>query len=204
MAYSTASVLRDFEEDGTCYLELRTTPRTSIHMTKAQYVSTVLDCIQSYKSSTMSTNLILSVDRKNSASEAMEVVDLAIRNKNYGVVGVDLCGDPSRSCSVDTFKEAFTKARAFGLGITLHFAEVPESSTEEELQMLLSFRPDRVGHVIHVNERVEETLAEKHIGLELCLSCNIKAGMIEGGYDSHHFRYWWLKEHRGPIALCVS
>ena len=109
---STLDVLQAFERDGVMYLELRTTPRSgpgkgsqrhhaSIiltsrqDMTKDTYVRTVLNAIAEFNRSSkiMKTSLILSMDRRNTFEQAMEAVDLAIKYKDLGIVGVDLCGD---------------------------------------------------------------------------------------------------------------
>lgn len=42
----------------------------------------------------MKTFLLLSIDRRDTIQKAAECIDLAIRYKDRGVVGVDLCGDP--------------------------------------------------------------------------------------------------------------
>jgi adenosine deaminase len=148
----------------------------------------------------MKTNLILSIDRRNDPETAMQVIDLALAYRSKGVVGVDLCGDPAVG-DVSIFEPAFTRARKEGLKITLHFAEAPQSSTPKELWTLLSFKPDRIGHVINVPEDVKEEIVKRKLGLELCLSCNVHAKMITGTYGDHHFGWW-----RGtgcPIALSV-
>jgi adenosine deaminase len=195
-------VLRDFRDDGVRYLELRTTPRENIEngITKEVYVSAVLDCINDFGRDEMSTYLILSVDRRNTAEQAMETVDLAIRHKGRGIVGVDLCGNPAKG-DVSIFRAAFAKAKANGLKVTLHFAEIPESSTIEELQTLLSYHPDRLGHVINVPARIKEKIRELGLGLELCLSCNVHAKLTQGGFADHHFAEW--KDSTCPISLCV-
>lgn len=203
LKFSTTSVLQDFMDDGVIYLELRTTPREipSRGITKDDYVSAVLDCIEDFGKDKMSAHLILSVDRRNTEIEAMEVVDLAIKYKSRGVVAVDLCGDPSQG-DVLLFRAAFARAKHQGLKLTLHFAEVPSSSVEEELMTLLSYEPERIGHVIHVSESVKKEIAARKLGLELCLSCNVHAKLIPGGFSDHHFGYW--RDKRCPLILCVS
>ena len=199
--YSTNSVLQDFKDDGVVYLELRTTPRYSEFVSKEDYVGFVLECLDDFEGrEAMPTYLILSIDRRNTASQAMEVVDLAIRYRERGVVGVDLCGDPSKG-DVSIFKAAFTKAKQHGLKITLHFAEVSASSSELELETLLGFGPDRLGHVIHVPEQMTHEILRRRIGLELCISCNVQASLTEGGVGEHHFGWW--KDRECSIALCV-
>ena len=185
------------------YLELRTTPRAipSAGITIDSYVETVLKSISDFNESNhMRTNLILSIDRRNNLPTAMSVVDLAAKYKSRGVVGIDLCGDPSLG-DVSIFKPAFEAARTQGLKITIHFAEAPQSSTDIELWTLLSYKPDRIGHVINVPPDVKQEIIKRRLGLELCLSCNVHARMITGTYGDHHFG-WWQKTGC-PIALSV-
>lgn len=201
--FSTNSVLQSFQGDGVVYLELRTTPRAipSAGITKDSYVQLILSCISSFESSSMKTKLILSIDRSNSAQEAMDVVDLALKYRSQGVVAVDLCGNPAKG-DVSVFREAFRRAKEEGLKITLHFAEAPQSSTDTELRTLLSYEPDRIGHVINVPDDIKNVIITRKIGLELCISCNVYAKMITGSFGDHHFGYW--KDKGCPIILCVS
>ncbi|KAE9969819.1 hypothetical protein EG328_006655 [Venturia inaequalis] len=174
--FSTLKVLADFEADGVIYLELRTTPRAipQHNITKQKYVETVLDCIEKYEldpEHRLHTGLILSVDRRNTLEQANEVVELAKAFHNRGVCAVDLCGDPAR-IPIDHLAPAFEKARKAGLKVTLHFAEAPVSSSDKELWMLLSWQPDRLGHVINVHDELKRDIVKREIGVELCLSCN--------------------------------
>ncbi|KAJ5915687.1 Metallo-dependent hydrolase [Penicillium verhagenii] len=212
LAYATNSVLQDFHNDGVRYLELRTIPRASpnTQITREEYLTTVLDTISAFKRSTanktpneqMSVFLILALDRGNTtAAEAEEIIDLAIANKSRGVVGVDLCGNPTQG-DVTIYRDAFARAKAHGLGLTLHFAETPASGGRDELAALLSFRPDRLGHVIHVPDDVKAEIVKRGLGLELCMSCNVHAKLIDGGFLDHHFGSW--RHEDCPIALCTD
>ena len=196
-------MLQDFEDDGVVYLELRTTPRAiaSEAISKSLYVDTVLSCIEGFESSKMQTKLILSIDRRNSASEALEVLELAIKYRSRGVVGIDLCGDPSKG-DVSVYKDTFAKAKALGFGTTIHFAETPASSSRVELETLLSCQPDRLGHVVNVPEDLKREITRRGLDLELCLSCNVLAKLTTGGFPDHHFGYW--RDKGCSIALCVS
>lgn len=207
-------MLRDFAADGVVYLELRTTPRALPRsgLSKEGYVEAILAVIREYESSQaaaaaaaapgdpsattqqLHTRLILSVDRRNTPAEAAEVVSLAQRLQPLGgVVGVDLCGDPLRA-GVELLQPAFEAARATpGLGVTLHFAEAEASGSDAELMMMLrEWRPHRIGHVIHLSAEVKREVAAYPggLGLELCLSCNVRAGMVSGGFEGHHFGEW--------------
>lgn len=199
-------MLSDFQADGVVYIELRTTPRaiSSRSITKDDYVRTILNVLQKHnadENNTMRAFLILSVDRRNTEAEAQEVVELALRYQADGVVGVDLCGDPAKG-EVSLYTDAFARVKAAGLKITLHFAEIAESGTDEELSTLLSWQPDRLGHVIHVNSAFKDRIEKENIGVELCMSCNVHAKLITGTYSDHHFGFW--RQTRVPVALCVS
>lgn len=191
-------MLHDFAADGVVYLELRTTPRAlpKSGLSKAGYVEAILAVIREYEESSSSplhTRLILSVDRRNTLEEAAEVVDLARRFQPQGVVGVDLCGDPLRG-GVEALQPAFEAAHAVpNLGVTLHFAEAEASGSDAELLMMLhEWKPQRIGHVIHLSDTVKREVAAYPggLGLELCLSCNVRAGMVSGGFEGHHFGEW--------------
>lgn len=195
ISYTTTSVLDDFQSDAVVHLELRTTPRAipSANITNARYIDIVLSCISAHNASQppsgMHTSLILSVDRRNSLQEALHVVDLAVARRAQGVVGLDLCGDPARG-PVAVFAPVFAKAKAAGLKVTLHFAEAPVSASDEELWTLLSWGPERIGHAIHVKEELKREVVRRRIGVEICLSCNVHARMITGGFGEHHLGWW--------------
>lgn len=198
-------MLDDFQADGVVYLELRTTPRAipEQNISKDGYCRAVLNILREHNanpSSTMRAFLILSVDRRNTAVEAEHVVDLALKYQSAGVVGVDLCGNPAVG-QVHIFTAAFKRAKSAGLNITLHFAETEASASDLELETLLSWEPDRLGHVIHVKDELRKRIEEQNIGVELCLSCNVHAKLITGTYSDHHFGMW--KEMDVPLALCV-
>ncbi|CAG5180811.1 uncharacterized protein ALTATR162_LOCUS9437 [Alternaria atra] len=204
--YSTKAVLQDFQHDGVVYVELRTTPRAipGENVTKENYVKTILDQIKAHNhdaNNTMRAFLILSIDRRNNTTEAEEVVDLAIKYQSAGVVGVDLCGDPAKG-DVRIFGDSFARAKAAGLEITLHFAESETSASDLELQTLLSWQPNRLGHVIHVKEEFRKIIEQHGTGVELCLSCNVHAKMITGTYSDHHFGMW--RNSSVPVALSTD
>lgn len=205
--YSTRSVVRDFARDGVAYVELRTTPRAmpNAGLDKAGYVSAVLRAMEAAQREepALRARLILSIDRRNSREEAHEVVALAKKFRSRGVVAIDLCGDPTKG-DVSTFTGAVQEAKAAGLKVTIHFAEAEASASDAELSTIMSWMPDRLGHVIHVPAAVKRQIATRTgIGLELCLSCNVHAKMIVGSFEAHHFGEWWRVE--GPIVVpCVG
>ncbi|KAJ6118396.1 adenosine/AMP deaminase domain-containing protein [Penicillium samsonianum] len=184
--YATASVLEHFLADGVVYLELRTTPRATAHLSAEAYVRLLLDTIAAFEvghAESMHTRLVLSIDRRQTLESAEATLELAtrLRIEGHGVVGLDLCGDPSArpGGEVALFTPVFEKASSEGLGVTVHFAEAKASSSREELKTLLGWNPGRLGHVIWKDDESKMEIAQRGLCLELCLSCNVQAGMTD-------------------------
>ncbi|CAG8957082.1 hypothetical protein HYFRA_00009283 [Hymenoscyphus fraxineus] len=205
---TTLSALHSFASDGVIYLELRTTPRAipSTNITKDLYISTILSTLHAHNTtSPMHSRLLISIDRRNTPAQAAEALALALKYRDRGVVGLDLCGDPSKG-DISIFAPVFQRAKEEGLGIALHFAEMG-GRDEEELEVLLGWGPDRLGHVIHVKEGMRREILRRGVGVELCLSCNVLAKMMRDGtegYGDHHFGWWWREGGGRGIAVSVS
>ncbi|KAG1723271.1 Metallo-dependent hydrolase [Suillus lakei] len=143
VATATRAVLQSFlnptgdgsESPQCAYLELRTTPRTTTHMTRERYLIAVLDEIEMYPATQAA--LIVSVDRRMGDLDVEECVSLAIEMKNRGrrVVGIDVCGDP-RSGDMQPFTQHLSRAKDAGLGLTVHIAECTENTAEDSLTLL--------------------------------------------------------------------
>ena len=218
IAYATRSVVEDFRRDGVRYLELRTTPRNipDAGISRAEYVRIVLEALTQYHKAQLASgtkgadlievHLILSIDRTMSASEADEIVSIAASHAQPSlspspnrtidlprVLALDLCGNPTKG-DVSIFTPSFLRAKTLGLNTTVHFAEVPASSTWAELTTLLSWSPDRLGHCCNIPADLKAVIKERKPGLELCLSCNVLAEMTQGGFEAHHFGEWVATE----------
>ena len=124
-------------------------------------------------------------------------------------MGIDLCGNPSVPISIPALGPLIARAKAAGLAFVTHFAETKHSASDEELEGLLKMGPRRVGHVVHVGKEMRQRIADLGIGVEMCLSCNVLAGLTEGGWEGHHFLDWWSgaadRDVETPnVVLCVS
>jgi adenosine deaminase len=164
-------------------------------------------------------HLILSIDRTMTASQAEEILSLAEKYQHLSakrprppstststpltsptILGLDLCGNPTKS-DISLFTPTFLRAKhSPTLSTTVHFAETPTQPTSDELTTLLSWSPDRLGHVINIPADLKAIIKERKTALELCLSCNVLAGMTQHGFGGHHFGEWWA-DSACPIAL---
>ncbi|PFH48282.1 hypothetical protein AMATHDRAFT_76807 [Amanita thiersii Skay4041] len=202
LAYATRAVLADFldgERPQCAYLELRTTPREMKEMTREEYLRAVLEEVERYPSERAA--LIVSLDRRMNAEIMGQCVDVAVKLRREGrrVVGVDLCGDPTAG-DVNSFAEAFERARSAGLRITLHIAETIHNSEAETLK-LLSFKPTRLGHATFLNTDSKRIVHEHRICIEICLSSNLLCRTVSM-LDEHHIRYYI--HHGHPVAICTD
>ncbi|KIK23233.1 hypothetical protein PISMIDRAFT_100779 [Pisolithus microcarpus 441] len=179
------------------YIELRTTPRATAHMSRHTYLTTVLDEVEKFSADQAA--LIVSIDRRMSEADAKECVDLAITLRAAGrrVVGLDLCGDPEKG-DVVTFEKHFKRGKDAGLGVTLHIAEAKASTTAESLA-LLGWRPDRLGHATFLSDE-HKALFFADPCIEICLTSNFITKTVQS-LESHHIRYYLANDH--PIAICV-
>ena len=91
---SSSSAAPTFAPAAAVYIELRTTPRETPHMSRRVYLETVLDEIEAR--SPDAAALIVSLDRRMTPDVAREVLELAVQLRREGrrVVGLDLCGNP--------------------------------------------------------------------------------------------------------------
>ncbi|EMD41470.1 hypothetical protein CERSUDRAFT_146455 [Gelatoporia subvermispora B] len=189
----------DSDASEAAYLELRSTPRETPAMSRAAYIEAVLAEVERYPPERAA--LIVSLDRRMSPAVAEECVDAAIRLRRAGrrVVGVDLCGDP-RAGDMALFAPYFKKAKAAGLGLTLHIAEI-EDFPPEETQRLLSFEPDRLGHATFLDDAAKALVHARRTCIEICLSSNLICKTVPH-LDAHHIRYYL--QHGHPINICTD
>ncbi|XP_059060096.1 adenosine deaminase-like protein [Achroia grisella] len=204
---ATCLTLQEFQADGCCYIELRSTPRNTPHMTKEQCVAAILQGIQ--KSSLqhpMESRLIISINRSSNKDEVEEIADLAIefhRKQPELVVGIELSGNPTVG-EFKMFVPALTRAKLAGLKITLHCGEV---CNPKEILEMIEFRPDRIGHAICIHPKYGGTkeiwtaLCKSSIPIEVCLTSNVNTKSVPS-YDSHHFKL--LYDAGLPIAISTD
>lgn len=222
----TKEVIEDFAAENVVYLELRTTPKRNdvIGMTKKSYTEAVLEGIRAVSTvevdivphnlgrgnngsisnlcnGTMKkkiyVRLLLSIERRETTASAMETIELARDMKNLGVAGIDLSGNPSVG-EWETYLPALRFAREQGFPITLHCGEVPNS---DEIQAMLDFHPERIGHACFFGEEEWRKLKSLKIPVEICLTSNIRTESISS-LDVHHFADLFNAQH--PIALCTD
>ena len=116
----------------------------------------------------------------------------AIRYRSRGVVGVDLAGSENDALELgpqlDAYAELFARARASGLGVTVHTGETALTGAAGLLQVLERWQPDRIGHGIAAatSEEAMRKLVERGTVLEVCPSSNLRTRVVSGLPELRH------------------
>ena len=80
------------------------------------------------------------------------IVRKAERYRDRGVVGIDLAGPEQHTLEfggdVDRYHDLFARARAAGLGTTVHTGETSHTGADGVVAVLEKLQPDRIGHGI--------------------------------------------------------
>ncbi len=123
--------------------------------------------------------LILMMDRMLSFKQNKIILEKAIKYKKAGIIGVDVAGPERKKFDMKKYKPLFEKARAAGLGITIHSGE---AGTLEELRYVVNeIKPDRIGHGILCvkDKKIMQAIVENNITLEICPSSNIHNSVVK-------------------------
>jgi adenosine deaminase len=112
------------------------------------------------------------------------IVKKAIRYRARGVIGVDLAGSETHALElgkeVDDYAALFARARAAGLGVTIHTGETPLTGAEGLIAVLDRWKPSRIGHGIAAanSEEALRKLVERKTVLEICPSSNLRTRVL--------------------------
>jgi adenosine deaminase len=125
----------------------------------------------------VTAGLILMMDRTFDRRQNEVIVEKAMRWASRGVVGVDIAGPRpgGRRYDYTAIAPMVEKARAAGLGVTIHVGEEGATGAEEIGEVVESLRPDRVGHGILAARDPElmRLLREASVTLEICPTSNL-------------------------------
>ena len=135
----------------------------------------------------IAVGLICILQRTKSIQENANWVDFALNHK-HGFTALDLA-DNEVDFDPEPFIPLFTKAKKFGLGITVHAGEPRIPGISKNIFTAINeMGATRVGHGLQAieNPKLIEFLAEKEIPLELCPTSNWLTGATLS-YEKHPF-----------------
>lgn len=112
------------------------------------------------------------------------IVRKAEKYRGHGVIGIDLAGPEQHRLElgqdVDRYRDLFARARAAGLGTTVHTGETTHTGAEGVLAVIEKLKPARIGHGIAAAQSDEamRKLVERQIVLEICPSSNLRTHAV--------------------------
>jgi adenosine deaminase len=144
--------------------------------------------------------LILMMDRTFPLELNAVIVEKALHYRTRGIIGVDIAGPPNPAFSYRDCAGLVERARAAGLGVTIHTGE--EGRVEDMWEVVEHLRPSRIGHGIlcAYDERLMDEVARQGITLEICPTSNLRTRAVRG-LEELRFILTTLKARGVPFTI---
>lgn len=193
----TLALCQSMEKDGVVYAEIRTGLK-DLGNGQEGYLQSVLSGIRQGTSDKFQARLLLSLQRASSLAVAKSTVDLAIKYRKQGVVGIDISGD-STIGQIETIIPELLRAREEGLFLTLHIGESPKE--QGQLEILETLKPDRIGHAVHLSQDALDWVLANRIPIEICPTSGVLVQMVDD-YSSLPGLSYFAQGH--PTVICTD
>jgi adenosine deaminase len=166
---------------GTIYVEFMLSPPDLIEhgiSFEQQLVALEAAWVRSRRDCGIESRLIVTAVRHHGPLAARDVAEMVATTRHPYLVGFGLVGDEA-SFETREFVSAFDIAKNAGMKLTAHSGEHRPAASIPEAVRLLSL--DRVGHGVRAVEdrEVLAFIAERGIGLEICISSNLALGLYK-------------------------
>ncbi|QCG46710.1 adenosine deaminase [Aeromonas schubertii] len=186
VAYENAE---DLLRAGIDYAELRFSPAymAMAHKLDPQgVVEAVVDGVRAgCRDFGVQANLIGIMSRTFGTEQCRRELEACLAHAN-ALVAIDLAGD-ELGFPGELFTDHFRRVRDAGLRVTVHAGEA--AGPESMWQAIRDLGAERIGHGVKAIEdpRLMEFLAERHIGIESCLTSNVQTSTVES-FERHPIR----------------
>ncbi|OQY39619.1 MAG: adenosine deaminase [Spirochaetaceae bacterium 4572_7] len=162
-------LVEDLAKEGTIYAEIRVAPIQHLKegLTSNEVIEAILAGFKRAEDNyPIKVRLLLCAMRHLPPIESDFLIDMALKYKNQGVVGLDLAGDEA-GFSALLFKDFFKKATEKNIPFTIHAGE---AVGVDSIISAIELGAKRLGHGVRAfeDENVMETLRQKEICLECC------------------------------------
>jgi adenosine deaminase len=137
-----------------------------------------------------SSLLIFDMVRNLGVEPAFHDIELALRCRQFGVIGIGLGGDEANFTARD-FADAYARAGRSGLALTAHAGEAAGPESVEDAVLLLG--ATRIGHATAAVQQASTLalLRARQISVDVCLTSNEITGA-------------WNKSHAHPLRAFID
>ncbi len=187
--------VEDLAADGVAYAELRFAPLS--HLSAGLSPDEVVEAVtvglaEGERATGCVARTIVCGIREDDPVSTVAAAQLAVAWKDRGVVGFDLAGNEF-DFAADLHTDAFSIARAGGIGVTVHAGEM--AGCESIAVALQAAAPSRIGHGLHLIDDcvvdggritslgpIAAEVRERGLMLEVCLTSNSCLGTPVGDH----------------------
>ena len=174
-------VLQNFISDNVIYIELRSSPKRLGGLGYKDYFRCIIEEFKAH-SSLITARFIVSISRTLPPCQYEGIIDQikSVDPDMKYIVGLDFSGD-ARMNNFKDYLHIMKEAREAGYKITLHTPELETGIAE--LNTIIDFKPERLGHFIFYEEYQLQKVKELEIPIEICPTSNY----VVRNLNSHHF-----------------
>lgn len=168
-------LVEDLIKDNCIYAEVRFAPNK--HTSNLSLEEVVESVLEGLKNDKIKVNLILCMMRGDSHEDNKNVIDLAYKYINKGVVGIDLAGAEGLY-KTSLYEDLFKYARTLGIPFTIHAGE---ADGVESINSAIDFGATRIGHGVRAieDEATLSRIKENDILLEVCPTSNVQTNICD-------------------------
>ena len=179
---ATFHVMERLDRQNICYAEIRFAPQ--LHMRRGLSIDGAISAVvqamnEANRVLRVKGQVILCCMRGGNENKLQNIATIEL-GRNYlghGVCAVDLAGDEAKYKTKD-FSYLFELCKGIDMPFTIHAGE---SDGVDSVKSAIEFGCTRIGHGIALknSEFLIRTVAQKHIGIEMCPSSNLQTKAIK-------------------------
>lgn len=185
------------QEDNVHYVEIRTGLK-DLGRGYEESLKAVLRGAKAFESPQFQANVILSLRRNSSLEMAKATVDLALKYRDEGVVGIDISGH-SKIGQIDSLIPEFVRAKEAGMAFVVHMGEM--EGEPDQMLLLTTLEPKRIGHGVHLSPEAKEWILAHRTPIEICLTSSVLVKMVE--HEKHHPGLEFARQ-KHPVVFCTD
>jgi len=188
---------KELQKDNVTYVEIRTGLK-DLENGFEGYLNAVINGIKRAAQPNFEAKILLSLKRKSTPECAQKTVDLALKYRDKGVVGIDI-GDSSVDGNIINILPILVSAKAKGIPFVVHMGESPQET--DQMLLLQHLEPVRIGHGVYLSSKAVRWIKNHNIPLEVCLSSSVCARMVKQ-HALHPGLKFYSEGH--PVAVCTD